>query len=113
MLRSSRLIWLGILLIILLPSAFGRLLIDLAGGIIILSLLLPIGIAGLGWIAWRSFQSKLVTCQVCGISSIPNNNQCPLCGAPIIEKKDAMNESSVSASDATIDIKPLEIDLEN
>ena len=110
MYRASPLLWIVILCIVLLPTAAGRFLLDLAGGLMIFFFLLPILLTGIGWIGWKIIQSKLKTCSNCG-ANLPNNlMQCPLCGEEVISteslsssNKDAIN--SVPASSATIDIK--------
>ena len=115
MLRPSPLIWLAILLLFLLPTAAGRVLLDIAGGLMLASLAIPIVLAGFGWLAWRGLQSKMVTCEVCGIKTFQNNGDCPVCGSAISSKNSSasstnqQNNNSVSASNATIDVQAEDI----
>ncbi len=109
MTRTPQLLWLALLFILLLPTAGGRFLLDLAGGVLITLITISLLIAGAGWIGWRILQSKLVKCEVCGMSSINNSSQCPFCGSNLIINNTSNNQpqdaSSVPASSATIDIK--------
>ena len=58
--KNSNLLWLFIVLLILLPTTFGRLIIDIAGGLLIFLILTPILIGGAGWIGWKIIQSKII-----------------------------------------------------
>ena len=110
MLKTSPLIWVFLILILLLPTAAGRIVLDLAGGLIIAMLAIPLFLTGAGWIGWRYLQSRMVTCQSCGATTFSNSIQCPICGSKLT-KKDDQNGSgspisnSIPASSATIDIK--------
>lgn len=50
--RSSSLLWIGLLLLILLPTAAGRVLLDVAGGLLLVLLALPLILGGAGWLGW-------------------------------------------------------------
>ena len=107
--KPSPLIWLTLALIFLLPTAAGRFLLDLAGGLMIAFLALPILLTGLGWLGWRALQSKMVTCEVCGVRSFVDSGLCPMCGSelPNTNKSSAAKtklETSLPASAATIDV---------
>ena len=113
--RASPFLWIAIVLFVLLPTAMGRFLLDLAGGLIIITFSLPILISGLGWIAWKVIQSRSKQCEVCGTSFMGEQSKCPLCGGALIDKKNEANSSehqnnSIPASAATIDIKAEESD---
>ena len=105
--RISPLIWISIVLIVLLPTAAGRFIVDIAGGLLILFILAPIFLGIAGWIGWKLIQSKMTKCENCGASFINNTNQCPFCGSSILSPKE-QNQKSINepASSATIDIKP-------
>ncbi|HGY5541700.1 MAG: hypothetical protein AB8A71_03095 [Prochlorococcus sp.] len=107
--RPSPLIWLALLLILLLPTAAGRILLDFAGGLMLAALVLPFLLTGLGWLGWRVLQSRMVTCQACGVRTLGSSGQCPICGAGLSDgsgstgfKPDA--DMSIPASSTTIDI---------
>ncbi len=97
--RLSPFLWLMIFILILLPPAGGRLILDIAGGLIFTLIAIPFVLSGVGWIGWRILQSKMSTCEVCGAKSFNTSIQCPMCGSISTD----MNES-VDASSATIDI---------
>ena len=109
MARPSPLIWLALLLLLLLPTAAGRVLLDLAGGLMLAALVLPFLLTGLGWLGWRVLQSRMVTCQACGMRTLSSSGQCPVCGAGLSDTTDSASfksdaSMSTPASDATIDI---------
>ena len=51
--RPPAVLWIGVVLLLLLPTAAGRLLLDLAGGVLLALLALPLILSGLGWIGWK------------------------------------------------------------
>ena len=108
--RASPLLWIIIFFLLLVPTAAGRFLLDLAGGLMILLISIPFIITGIGWISWKIIKSKLTQCSNCG-SSFPNNLlQCPICGSNTAENNFSSDSSetinnSIPASSATIDIK--------
>ncbi|CAI8185832.1 MAG: Uncharacterised protein [Prochlorococcus marinus str. MIT 9215] len=107
--KPSPLLWWAILLLLLLPTAAGRFLLDLAGGVMLALFVLPLLLAGLGWIGWRILQSRMVTCPSCGVSTLMASGQCPVCGTAVSSRSGGANSendsmSSIPASDATIDI---------
>tara|TARA_B100000700_G_C14984204_1_gene827949 strand:+ start:1104 stop:1430 length:327 start_codon:yes stop_codon:yes gene_type:complete len=98
--KSSSILWVIFLILFLLPTPLGRILIDIAGGVIIAIIGIPIFIGGAGWISWQFFKSKISTCTNCGMSYTKENTQCPNCG----KESDKETNSSIPASSATIDI---------
>ncbi|MAR06365.1 MAG: hypothetical protein CL862_04595 [Cyanobium sp. NAT70] len=112
--RSSLLLWSALLALLLLPTAAGRVLLDVAGGVILVLLALPLVLAGLGWIGWKVLQSKLITCQACGAASFGGSDRCAVCGTPLNpssssgpgpqQAASSMSESSAPASEVTIDV---------
>ena len=109
MYRGSRLIWIGLMVIVLLPSTAGRLIIDLASGLFILSLLIPLSVAGIGWVGWKFLKSKMVQCEACGATTFGNGIQCSICGSDLNIPKKA-NDTDFKASSLTIDINAEESD---
>ena len=107
--KPSPLIWLVIVLVFLLPSAVGRLLLNLAGGLMLLFILIPIILTGIGWIGWKILKSKFNKCNSCGASFINQLSTCPICGASISNINETVNEN-FPASSATIDITPQDTD---
>ena len=108
--RPSPLLWFALLLILLLPTAAGRLILDLAGGLMVALLVLPLILAGTGFIGWKILQSRMVRCEVCGVSSFKNSEKCSFCGSELSVKQTnqtskAEENESIPASSVTIDIK--------
>ena len=109
--RTSSFIWILLIFLILLPSTAGRFFLDLAGGVILVIVLLPIFLGGVSWIGWKLLQSKMIACKVCGVSSINNSNQCPFCGAPRSQDTKQNDNETIPASSATIDITAKDSDV--
>ena len=107
--KPSPLIWLAIVLVFLLPSAAGRFLLDLAGGLMLLFILIPIILTGIGWIGWKILKSKFQQCDTCGTSFLNDLSTCPICGESISNNNEKINQS-FPASSATIDITPQDTD---
>ena len=115
--RPSPLIWLALIMIFLLPTAAGRFLLDIAGGLLLIVLTIPILLTGAGWLGWRFLQSRLMQCEVCGSSIVSSSEQCPVCGANLSAQKQSSDgdspsqmKRSIPASSATIDIKAKNVD---
>ena len=106
--KSSTFLWICLIIIFLLPTAAGRIFLDIAGGLIFAALALPILLTGVGWIGWRFLQSRLKKCEFCGASVMTNSINCPVCGSMIFNKKSSEDSSSINnsipASSATIDV---------
>ena len=113
--RFPPLLWLLLLVLLLIPTAAGRVLLDLAGGLLITLVALPVVLGGLGWIGWKVLQSRVRTCDACGLSTMTTDAQCPACGSPLTAMKSAGStakvvDDSLPASDVTIDIKAEDVD---
>ena len=55
--RPPAIVWL-ILLLLLLPTAVGRILIDVVGGVALVLVAVPLILTGIGWIGWKLMQSQ-------------------------------------------------------
>ena len=113
--RIPPLLWLVLLGLLLLPTPVGRVLLDLAGGLLLTLLALPLLLGGMGWIGWKVLQSRMRTCSACGTSTLSSDNNCPLCGSPLPPKQSDSKsaqvvDDSLRASDVTIDIKAEDVD---
>ena len=107
--KNSAFIWLSIIFIFLLPTSAGRLLIDMAGGIMILILLATILISGIGWLSWRKIKENIKSCENCGAKFFAGSELCPICGSKqTLDKYDS--KVNIPASSATIDINAEETD---
>ena len=87
---------------------------DLAGGLVLTLLAIPLLLTGAGWIGWRILQSRLIKCEFCGASLIRDSNSmiCPACGSNLSSTKASKSEidNSIPASSATVDITAQETD---
>ena len=114
MTRLPPLLWFALISIFLLPTAAGRFMIDLAGGLVLTLLAIPLLLTGVGWIGWRILQSRVIKCESCGASLIRDSNSiiCPACGSKLSSTKASKSEidNSIPASSATIDITAKESD---
>ena len=79
-------------------------MLDLAGGLMVLIFVLPFLLTGIGWLAWRVIQSRMVTCEVCGVKSFGDSGFCPICGSQQVTQKEDLGKNNVPASSITIDI---------
>ena len=107
--RVSPLVWL-LALLLLLPTAAGRAVIDVLGGLALVVLALPLLLGGLGWIGWKLIQSRMQVCPACGTATLQRSPTCPVCGSamPIHNGSSdgaaSVDAVSTPASSATIDI---------
>ena len=82
-------------------------LLDLAGGFILVFLVLLLTLSGLGWIGWKLLLSRIIVCSTCGSWNLgSSSNRCGLCGASFISKSPSQGKVTVSvpASEVTIDV---------
>jgi len=108
-------IWLLLAILFLIPTPVGRVVIDLASGVLFLIFAIPLVIAGISWIGLKVIESKMITCKVCGINILSSSSQCPSCGAiisnvQITEDGVTVAGDSRPASTSTVDITAENID---
>ena len=110
--RPPFFVFIAIGLLLLLPAGAGRLLLDLAGGLLVVLLMLPVLLGGLGWVGWRVLQTRMQICPACGAVGFGSNSQCSVCGTPYDSNVDADQPTSflIPASDLTIDITAQDVD---
>jgi hypothetical protein len=113
--RFPPLLWLILIGLLLLPTPAGRVLLDLAGGLILTLLALPVLLGGAGWIGWKILQSRIRTCEACGTSTMSSEDRCAVCGSPLPKNQKGGTsaqavDDSLPASDVTIDIKAEDVD---
>ena len=95
-------------LLLLAPGTFGRLFLDLAEGLTLTVLVLPLilGIGGL--IGWQLLQRRLKPCPACGFVS-SGLDTCPACGCSLSNGSGPPKSSEfIDASTATIDVEVLD-----
>ena len=114
-------LWIAVLGLLLLPTAAGRVLLDVAGGLVLVLLALPLILGGVGWLGWKVLQSRMTTCGVCGTVNFSPSGPCQMCGNDLSVSSGAAGESqsrtnaskvddTLPASAATIDISAEELD---
>lgn len=111
--RPPAVLWIAIILLLLVPTAAGRVLLDLAGGLLLTLLALPLILSGLGWIGWKLLQARMITCSACGATGLKGSAVCGVCGTPYAgaaNSPDTPSVASMPASDCTIDVDAQEVD---
>ena len=111
--RPPAVLWIAIVLLLLVPTAAGRLLLDVAGGLLLALLALPLILSGLGWIGWKLLQSRMVSCDACGATGLKGAGVCAVCGTPYATagaNAVGAETSSTPASDLTIDVIAQDVD---
>ena len=91
--RPPAIVWL-ILLLLLLPTAAGRILIDVVGGVALVLVAVPLILTGLGWIGWKLMQVQAERTSNSTVSS----------------QVGARTETAVPASEVTIDVTAQDVD---
>ena len=111
--RPPAVLWIAVVLLLLVPTAAGRLLLDLAGGVLLALLALPLILSGLGWIGWKLLQSRMISCTACGSTGLKGAGVCAVCGTSYPSAGDnpaSAAASSTPASDLTIDVVAQDVD---
>ena len=111
--RPPAVLWIAVVFLLLVPTAAGRLLLDLAGGVLLAFLALPLILSGLGWIGWKFLQSRMISCAACGSTGLKGAAVCAVCGTPYSSAGDTPASAaapSVPASDVTIDVVAQDVD---
>ena len=92
--RPPAILWL-ILLLLLLPTAAGRILLDVVGGVALVLVAVPLLLTGLGWIGWKllQMQSTTAAAQASAGSTVGTST-----------------EASVPASQVTIDVTAQDVE---
>ena len=91
--RPPAILWL-ILLLLLLPTAAGRILLDVVGGVALVLVAVPLLLTGLGWIGWKLLQMQATSASASASASTVGGPQ----------------ETTSPASEVTIDITAQDID---
>ena len=108
--RPPTLLWFAVLLLLLLPTAAGRVLLDLVGGLALVLLAVPLLLTGLGWIGWKLLQSRMVSCPPVARPAL-KVWPCPACGTSmsVDQSGPAASDIGFPASDVTIDVTAQEV----
>ena len=92
--RPPAILWL-VLLLLLLPTAAGRIFLDVVGGVALVLVAVPLLLTGLGWIGWKLLQMQATT------AAAPAS-----AGSTV----GTSTESSVPASQVTIDVTAQDVE---
>ena len=114
--RPPAVLWIAVVLLLLVPTAAGRLLLDLAGGVLLALFALPLILSGLGWIGWKLLQSRMISCTSCGATGLKGAAVCAVCGTPYVSAGGHSSSAaapSTPASDVTIDVVAQDVDSES
>ena len=105
--RPPALLWIAVVLLLLVPTAAGRLLLDIAGGVLLTLLVLPLILSGLGWIGWKLLQSRMISCAACGATGLKGAGVCAFCGTPYANAEASAGGAAAPSTPAS-DLTPAE-----
>jgi hypothetical protein len=92
-------------LLLLAPGTFGRLFLDLAEGLTLTILVLPLILGIGGFVGWQVLQRRFKPCPACGFVS-SGLDTCPACGASLANGSGGSGSAEfIDASTATIDVE--------
>ena len=92
-------------LLLLAPGTFGRLFLDLAEGLTLTVVVLPLILGIGGFVGWQLLQRRLKPCPACGFVS-SGLEACPACGASLANGSGPSSPAEfIDASTATIDVE--------
>ena len=97
-------------LLLLAPGTFGRLFLDLAEGLTLTILVLPLILGIGGFVGWQLLQRRFKPCPACGFVS-SGLDTCPACGASVANGSGGSGSAEfIDASTATIDVEVVDDD---
>jgi hypothetical protein len=100
--------WVWIVLggfLLLAPGTFGRLFLDLAEGLTLTVVVLPLILGIGGFVGWQLLQRRFKPCPACGFVS-SGLDTCPACGTSLANGSAAASSAEfIDASTATIDVE--------
>jgi hypothetical protein len=98
-------------LLLVIPGPVRHLLLELAGGITLLVVMLPLLAAGFGLLAWQFYRRRIRNCANCGMVSL-GTSQCPACGSDLdsgaVGGVGSKGEE-LDASDVTINVSAVDV----
>ena len=104
---QNKLIPYSLIIILIIPLFGFNFIIGFLGNILLLIVLIPLLIIGIGLLGFNSFKSSINICENCGSTIIGNNINCPYCN---YDSQENEYSSSTDASNKIIEIKAEEID---
>ena len=106
---QNKLIPYSLIFILIIPLFGFKFLIGLFGNILLLILLIPLLLIGLGLLSFSTFNSNIQVCDNCGSTFIGNNSNCPYCDYGSTKNGEDNKDLSSDASNKVIEIKAEEI----
>ncbi len=106
---QNKFITYSLIFFLIIPFFGFHFLISLLGNILLLVILIPILVLGLGLLGLNLFKSNINLCENCGSAIIGNNSNCPNCGYQIMQDNIKDDDFLSDASNKTIEIKAEEI----
>ena len=103
---QNKLIPYSLIFILIIPLFGFNFIISFLGNILLLVILIPLLILGIGLLGLNSFKSNINLCENCGSAIIGNSDNCPYCNYDSSEN----DYASSDASNKIIEIKAEEID---
>ena len=95
--------------LIIIPIFGFKFLLSFFGNILLLIILVPLLIFLISLIGFNSLNSIVKTCNECGSIFLGINNNCPNCGADLIDINVKNNENFKKPSETTIEVKAEEV----
>ena len=105
----NKLIPYSLIFILIIPLVGFNFILGLLGNILLLIVLVPLLILGLGLLGINSIKSRISLCENCGSVILGNNDNCPYCGNEKIKKVGKDDDLSSDASEKIVEIKAEEI----
>ena len=106
---KNKLIPYSLIVILIIPIFGFHFLIGLLGNILLLIVLVPLLILGLGLLGFNSLKTNITLCENCGSTFIGNNGNCPNCDYESVKNIKIDDDLSSDASNKIIEIKAEEI----
>ena len=106
---QNKLIPYSLIFILMIPLFGFNFLIGFLGNILLLIILIPLLLLGIGFLSINKFKSNINLCESCGTAVIGDNVNCPFCGYKMIKEIEKESNFSSDASKKTIEIKAEEI----
>ena len=106
---QNKLIPYSLIFILIIPLFGFKFLIGLFGNILLLILLIPLLLIGLGLLSFSTFNSNIQVCDNCGSTFIGNKSNCPYCGSQSITDNQSDKDNLSEASNKIIEIEAEEI----
>ena len=106
---QNKLVTYSLIFILIIPLFGLNFFIGLIGNILLLIVLVPLLILGIGLLGFNSLKTNITLCENCGSAFIGNNGNCPNCDYESVNNLKTDDDLSSDASNKIIEIKAEEI----